>query len=129
MKRYFLGFLAFVLLLAGCQEKDQGPVKMNPAPRLVSCNPSDGTQGLYGDALTVKMTFDQNVKCTSDKKHQISISGSASVESVSAYMAELTIELSGLQAGETYALVIPAGTVEGTAPIRKRWPRSALPSP
>ena len=114
MKRYISGILAFVLLLAGCQEKDQGPVKMNPAPRLVSCNPSDGTQGLYGDALTVKMTFDQNVKCTSDKKGLISISGSASVESVSAYMAELTIELAGLQAGETYTLVIPAGTVEGS---------------
>lgn len=113
MKKVLFSVLATVFLLAGCQEKDQGPVKMNPAPKLVSCNPSDGAQDLYGEALTVKMTFDQNVKCTSEKKHLISISGSASVESVSTYMAELTIELAGLESGETYTLVIPAGTVEG----------------
>lgn len=113
MKRYLSGILAFVLLLAGCQEKDQGPVKMNPAPKLVSCSPSDGAQDLYGGTLTVKMTFDQSVKCPSDRKNLISIGGSASVNSVSAYMNELKIGISGLEAGETYTLVIPSGTVEG----------------
>lgn len=102
-----------MLFLAGCQEKERVPVTKNAAPKLVSCNPSDGTQGIQGDALSVKMTFDQNIWCPSDKKGLISIDGGAVVDKVSTYMRDLTIEVSGLDAGETYTITIPSGVVQG----------------
>lgn len=116
IKRFFWGLLAIVFLLAGCQEKEEGPVKKVAGPKLVACEPADGTQGLTGSDLTVKMTFDQNIKCPSDKKALISIDGAASIDNVNAYMADLTIKVAGLEDGESYILTVPAGAVQGYRP-------------
>ena len=110
MKKLLLGILGLGLLLAGCQE----PVVQKVAgPKLVSCDPADGTQGLTGGELTVKMTFDQNIKCPSDKQALISIDGEASIGNINAYMTDLTIKVSGLEGGGSYVLTVPAGAVQG----------------
>ena len=57
IKRVFWVLLAIVLLMAGCQEKEDVPAQKAAGPKLVSCYPADGTQGLTGSELTVKMTF------------------------------------------------------------------------
>ena len=116
MKKIFLVLISIAALLAGCQEKEEGPAQTAAGPKLVSTVPADGTQGLTGSELTVKMTFDQNIKCPSDKQALISIDGEASIDNVNAYMADLTIKLSGLEGGEAYILTVPAGTVQGYRP-------------
>ena len=105
MKKLLLGILGLGLLLAGCQE----PVE--PVVQKIS-----GSQGLTGGELTVKMTFDQNIKCPSDKQALITIDGEASVDNVNAYMTDLTIKVSGLEGGGSYVLTVPAGTVQGYRP-------------
>ena len=75
MKKLLLGILGLGLLLAGCQEKEEGTAQKAAGPKLVSTVPADGTQGLTGSELTVKMTFDQNIKCPSDKQALIYIDG------------------------------------------------------
>ena len=116
MKKLLLGILGLGLLLAGCQEPVESVVQKVAGPKLVSCDPADGAQGLTGSQLTVKMTFDQNIKCPSDKKVLISIDGEASIDNVNAYMADLTIKVSGLKEGVSYVLTVPDGTVQGYRP-------------
>ena len=115
MKKIFLVLISIAVLLAGCQEPVEPVVQKVAGPKLVSCNPADGTQGLTGSELTVKMTFDQNIKCPSDKQALITIDGEASVDNVNAYMTDLTIKVSGLEGG-TYVLTVPAGAVQGYRP-------------
>ena len=116
MKKLLLGILGLGLLLAGCQEPVEPVVQKIAGPKLVSSDPANGAQGLTGSELTVKMTFDQNIKCPSDKKALISIDGEASIDNVNAYMADLTIKVSGLKEGVSYVLTVPAGTVQGYRP-------------
>ena len=116
MKKLLLGILGLGLLLAGCQEPVEPVVQKIAGPKLVSCDPANGAQGLTGSQLTVKMTFDQNIKCPSDKKVLISIDGEASIGNVNAYMTDLTIKVSGLEGGQSYILTVPAGTVQGYRP-------------
>lgn len=116
MKKLLLVILGLGLLLAGCQEPVEPVVQKIAGPKLVSSDPANGAQGLTGSELTVKMTFDQNIKCPSDKKALISIDGEASIDNVNAYMADLTIKVSGLKEGVSYVLTVPAGTVQGYRP-------------
>ena len=113
MKRILSVFLGLGMLLAGCQEPAEPVVEKIPGPKLVSSVPSDGEQDLYGSALTVKMTFDQSIKCPSDKKQLISIDGSAEVAGVNTYDRELEVDVEGLDGGKTYTLTVPAGVVQG----------------
>ena len=116
MKKLLLGILGLGLLLAGCQEPVEPVVQKIAGPKLVSSDPANGAQGLTGSELTVKMTFDQNIKCPSDKQALISIDGEASIGNVNAYMTDLTIKVSGLEGGGSYVLTVPAGTVQGYRP-------------
>ena len=97
MKKLLLALWGLGLLLAGCQEPADPVVQKTAGPKLVSCDPTDGTQGLTGSELTVKMTFDQNIKYPSDKQALISIDGGASIGNVNAYMTDLTIKVFGLE--------------------------------
>ena len=46
MKRILSVFLTLVLLMAGCQEEEGGPVQQLAGPELISCDPADGAQDL-----------------------------------------------------------------------------------
>jgi mannan endo-1,4-beta-mannosidase len=103
------------LLAAGCHVEVDPPEPVAP-PMLVGTVPEDGTTGLEGENLTITLTFDQNIKCPSDKQALISIDGGASVDNVNAYMTDLTIKVSGLEGGGSYVLTVPAGAVQGYRP-------------
>jgi len=117
MKRVLLGFLVLWLALASCQEKE--PLQKVAGPELVSCDPSDGAEGLYGSSLTVTLTFDRNIRCSAEQKEKIYVEGGASVGDVSVFMTTLSIEVSGLESGMSYTVVVPAGAVQGLGQNQK----------
>ena len=121
MNRYLSGILSCVfLLLAGCQEPVDPVTQEVEAPQLVSADPADGTTGIEGTQLKITFTFDQNVKCPSSAASGITVDNNAVIDKVNAYNAVLTIELSSLERGNTYRLVIPEGTVSGFRENQKR---------
>ena len=114
MNRYLSGILSFaIILLAGCQEPVDPVTQEAEAPQLVSADPADGTAGIEGTQLKITFTFDQNVKCPSSAASDITVDNNAVIDKVNAYNKVLTIELSSLERGNTYRLVIPEGTVSG----------------
>ena len=82
-------------------------------PKLVSADPANGVKDIKGDKLTIVLTFDQNIKCPPSQQVGISIDGRASIESVYAYMKDLTIKVKGLESGNSYVVTIPSGAVQG----------------
>ena len=100
------------LLAAGCHVEVDPPEPVAP-PMLVGTVPEDGTTGLEGENLTITLTFDQNIKCPMSQHSLITIDGNATIENINAYMTDLTIKVSGLESGSTYAVKIPEGTVLG----------------
>ena len=115
MRKLLYGFLALLMLVAGCSEKP--PVVSVPAdaPVMVSSDPADGTTGLAGDKLTMKLTYDQNIKCPSDQQKNVRLEGGGSIDKVNAYNTVLTVEISGLDqnSGKEYTVVVPEGAVLG----------------
>ena len=96
-----------------CQEEP--PVQQIAGPVLVSSVPADGEAELAGETLTLKLTFDQNIKCPSDQQSRITIDGGARVDKVLAYNTQLTIDVSELEenSGKSYTLTVPEGAVRG----------------
>ena len=101
---------AILLLAASCQKPDNPTDEPAAAPKLVSSDPANGATGLTGDALTLVLTFDMNVKCPSSASIT---AGEAKVGKVLAYDKDVKIELSGLERGNSYTATIPKGTISG----------------
>ena len=101
---------AILLLAASCQKLDNPTYEPAAAPKLVSSDPANGATGLTGDALTLVLTFDMNVKCPSSASIT---AGEAKVGKVLAYDKDVKIELSGLERGNSYTVTIPKGTISG----------------
>ena len=101
---------AILLLAASCQKPDNPTDEPAAAPKLVSSDPANGATGLTGDALTLVLTFDMNVKCPSSASIT---AGEAKVGKVLAYNKDVKIELSGLERGNSYTVTIPKGTISG----------------
>ena len=101
---------AILLLAASCQKPDNPTDEPAAAPKLVSSDPANGATGLTGDALTLVLTFDMNVKCPSSASIT---AGEANVGKVLAYDKDVKIELSGLERGNSYTVTIPKGTISG----------------
>jgi len=112
MKNRILPWVLALLALSCGNPVEQDPQE-NPAPALVSTNPSDGTAGIDAATLHVVFTFDQDIVCTSDGQRGISVDGGASISGVSASGAALTVTVTGLGRGKSYTLTLPAGTVRG----------------
>lgn len=83
------------------------------APELVSSVPEDGASEIMGSSLDLVLTFDRNVLCPTAQQDRITVDNGAAVESVEAYMKDVTISISGLQGGMTYTVMLPSGTVTG----------------
>ena len=115
MKKYIVAIFATASLLwiAGCTKPEAEKPEQAPAPVLLSTEPADGAVGLEGERVTVKLTYDQNIKCSSAAAKQITIDNDAVIEKVHAYSAVLSVELVGLISGRQYRLTVPSGTVEG----------------
>ena len=112
MKHKIILILASILL-AACQEKEPEDVKLSEGPKLLSTDPANGTSEVKGEKLTLILTFDQNIKCPVQQQALVSIDGDARIESVNAYMTDLTIKVIDLAPGNVYSICIPKGTVQG----------------
>ena len=88
---------------------------------MVSSDPADGATDLTGDKLTLKLTFDQNVKCPPAQQKNVTIDGGATIDKVNAYNTVLTIDISGLEknSGKEYTVTVPKGTIFGFREDRK----------
>ena len=101
---------ALLTLATACQKPEVPSEEPAAAPKLVSSDPANGATGLTGDALTLVLTFDMNVKCPSSASIT---AGEAKVGKVLAYDKDVKIELSGLERGNSYTVTIPKGTISG----------------
>ena len=88
--RQFFVLFPLALLLFSCGGGAEVEQPAEPAPKLVSTDPANGATGLKGTTLSVVFKMDQNVKVTA-----------------------VTVNLEGLEKGETYTVTIPAGAIEG----------------
>ena len=104
MKRFIFLLLTSVLLIAGCQSKEQGEAQKIAGPQLVSCDPSDGAENLVGEALTVKMLFDRSIRCPEDQKSRINVEGGASLGDIKASTNILEIQVMALYGNQTSLL-------------------------
>ncbi len=98
---------------AGCNKDKPDKSDSVDAPSLVACSPENGAQDLKGTALTIKLTFDRNVKSPSSKHSLVTIDNGASIDRIFAYDRDVTVEVSGLQSGLSYTIAIPEGIISG----------------
>lgn len=109
--------LAIVLLSVmafSCQPEEENPAGgETEAPVLVSSDPEDGATGIVGDAIDLTMVFDRNVMCPTAQRELITVDNDAVIDGIEAYMTEVTVSLSGLDAGQTYTVTFPEGTITG----------------
>ncbi len=116
MKRFAKSLLIAAVAFTGiaaCSEPSDIVPEAVPAPALLSTVPADGAADLVGESLTVKITYDQDIKCGTVAAEQITIDNNAAVQKASAYKADLSITVTGLKAGQEYKLVVPDGIIEG----------------
>lgn len=110
---YISSALLLGVALSSCTPKSSEDPVAAEAPELVSCEPENGAQELKGTTLQIVLTFDQNVKCPSSKHPLLSIDHDAVIDKVLAYNRDVTISVSSLQEGITYAINIPEGVISG----------------
>lgn len=85
-------------------------------PKMISSVPMDGEKDISVDKLTITITYSQNMTISSANKSKISLDN-ASIVSASAYLKDLTIQVSELQPGVTYTLQIPKGVMLGPSNV------------
>lgn len=100
-----------LFLLAGCGGKEPPVETPEPAPALVSTSPENGLKDYDESYIDITFNFDQNVRCPSSSS--ITVDGGASVDKVTVPGSSVTVHVSGLQAGGTYTVNVPAGAIEG----------------
>lgn len=109
----------FVMLLpltsCGSSSDDPEPAALEP-PVLLSTSPADGAKGIPAGELTVTLIYDQNIRTSSADYNRITVGG-ATVSNVFFSQSQVTIQLSGLERGRTYELVIPKGVVMGASKV------------
>ncbi|PTN10134.1 glycosyl hydrolase [Mangrovibacterium marinum] len=119
MKKLMYTLCCLILVAGGlwsCSSSDgDDPVVLDP-PALVSSSPVDGATGIAAGEITLVLTFDQNVTSPSALQSTVSLDG-ATISSFSARLTTVTIQASGLQKGNSYELVIPAGVIQGPTKV------------
>lgn len=115
MKKLLYSLTIAAICLASCSKSE--PVSPSPdtvkAPVLLSIEPADGTADIEGTSLTVKLTYDQNIRTNPAVEKQVSIDNGASVEKLNAFSAVLSITVTGLQSGQNYRVTVPDGLITG----------------
>ncbi len=109
--------LVLLVIVTACGDGDgNNDVPTLDAPALVSSDPADGASNVAAGDISIVLTFDQNVTSPSAGHSSITM-GNATVSSVSTSLTRVTITATGLEAGNTYELVIPAGVIQGPTKV------------
>jgi mannan endo-1,4-beta-mannosidase len=101
-----------LILLTACSDVDDPVIKQPEAPQLVSSSPEDGATGISESGVTIVLTYDQNIFCPKAGHNKITLNGD-SVPSVSFKLNQVTINVTNLEKGKTYELIVPEGVVQG----------------
>ena len=111
------------------------PAPAAAAPQLTGTSPANNAVDLEGTTLSIKLTFDQNVKCPDPSKVTVN-DPSASISKVNAPGNYVTIDVTGLEAGKSYTVTVPSGAIlgfkENQEPAQKmdfRFSMKAAPEP
>lgn len=110
--------LAFV-----CCKNPEKPIDGGAeAPKCVSVVPADGSADLEYAKLSIVLTYDQNIKCSTANRDKISISPATEglKKAVVPYNTTLTITLEDLAENTTYTLTVPDGIIEGFKTDQKK---------
>ena len=118
--------ILLVLCVIACSRQENDDPMPSPAPVLLSADPADGTTDLEGESLTVKLTYDQNIKCNFSAAERVSIDNEAAIEKLYFNSAVLAIDISGLKPGRQYRLTVPDGLVEGFKENQEAAPGTGL---
>lgn len=112
-KRFLLLLLWVVVGLTSCgsDDKSDNTTVLDP-PAMVSSDPENGATDIATGDITIVLTFDQNVTSPSVGHSSVTL-GDAVISDVSANLKEVTIEATGLVAGNEYTLVIPENVIYG----------------
>lgn len=114
MKKILVSFVASLMLcgITCCSKPDEDPLS-SAAPVLLSCDPADGTVDVTGTVLTVKLTYDQSIKCNPSLEKMVTIDNEAVIQKINAYMTVLSVTVTELKPGRHYRLDVPDGLVKG----------------
>lgn len=112
MRLIHIPLLAAVCLLCACGTKAE-PETENDPPVLLSTDPANGVTDLIGSSVSIRFTFDQNIKCSPEGQSKISASGGAVIDKVDVYGTDVTVWVGSLEKGTSYTVSLPSGTVQG----------------
>ena len=126
MNKKFIIYFTLILLAinTACSGGEDDPTGTETpkleAPAFVSSNPTNGATNIPDGNLTVTFSYDQNITAPSASHNLITIDKGATVASVSAYMKDLTIKISGLEKETTYTLKVGKGVVLGPTKLEAK---------
>lgn len=112
----FISLLLILLLFLSCKSGGNGSEEPDINPKMISSVPMDGEKDISVDKLTITVTYSQNMTISTANKSKISLDN-ATIVSASAYLKDLTIQVSGLQPGVDYTLQIPKGVMLGPSNV------------
>ena len=86
MRKSIVAFFAVAALacLASCSKSDELKPEPAAAPVLLSTEPADGAVDLKGEKLTLKLTYDQNIKCNSLLTGKVAVDNDAVIDKINA---------------------------------------------
>ncbi len=111
--KFILAAISIVALVACQKEEESGDRSQAKPPVLLSSVPENGAEGITGTSVELKLEFDVNVMCPTSERNRITVDNEAAIYSIDAYMKEIVLTVSGLDAGKTYTVDFPEGTVIG----------------
>lgn len=126
MRLYVPIFIFLLSVFVSCGGGSDVEQPSEPAPKYVATSIQDGARDLKGTALSIVISMDQKVRVTAANSQRITVSGDASVSSVSAYNTDVTIDIIGLGNGTTHTLTIPSGVIEGYKSGQEAAPQLTL---
>ena len=115
---------AIASLFGACKPEDSPVDPQAEAPKLISSTPADGAVDVQGSSISAELIFDQNIRCT--KTGAVTVSGGAVIDRVFAGTNNLLVDISSLEAGQSYTLTIPEGCITGFKKNQKTTPAISL---
>lgn len=113
---YKLLFTVICFCLGACGSDGTSDTPILEAPHLVESSPVNGEKDIPSGNLTVTLTYNQKITCSSSTQERITC-GDATVSGVSVSLTKVIIQLAGLEKGKDYKLIVPKGAVLGLTQI------------
>lgn len=113
---YKLLFSVICFCLSACGDDSSSDTPILEAPHFVESSPVNGEKDIPSGNLTVTLTYNQKITCSSSAQERITC-GDAMVSGVSVNLTKVIVQLSGLEKGKDYKLIVPKGAVVGLTQV------------